>query len=138
MISAEPSLQRCYFECIHLCINKPSLKSIIIKKCEGVLSSSARICTSTCEFMDRTPHIAEEQLVMTKDKAQETKLQKIHKLAFRCFLLTSTKAKKFQDGDRSIRLYSRALVWLATPFTRGGRVWCHTVSVFVLAAEFLQ
>ena len=31
-----------------------------------------------------------------------------------------------------------ALVWLATPFARGGRVWCHTVSVFVLAAEFLQ
>ena len=25
---------------------------------------------------------------------------------FRCFLLTSAKAKKFQDGDRSIRLYT--------------------------------
>ena len=53
--------------------------------------------------MDKTPQIAEEQLVMTIDKAQETKIQK---LAFRCFLLTSAKAKKFQDGDRSIRLYT--------------------------------
>ena len=37
--SAEPSLQGCYFECIHLSINKPSLKSIIIEQCVGVLSS---------------------------------------------------------------------------------------------------
>ena len=43
---------------------------------------------------------------MTMDKAQETKLQKIQKLAFWCFLLTSAKAKKFQDGDRSTRLYT--------------------------------
>ena len=28
------------------------------------------------EFMDKTPQIAEEQLVMTIDKAQETKLQR--------------------------------------------------------------
>ena len=44
----------------------------------GVLSSSARdrIHTWTCEFMDKTPQIAEEQLVMTIDKAQETKLQR--------------------------------------------------------------
>ena len=34
--------------------------------------------------------------------------------------------------------FNSTLVWLATPFARGGRVWCHTVSVFVLAAEFLQ
>ena len=34
------------------------------------------------------------------------KASKIQKLAFRCFLLTSAKAKKFQDGDRSIRLYT--------------------------------
>ena len=27
-------------------------------------------------------------------------------LAVRCFLLTSAKAKKFQDGDRSTRLYT--------------------------------
>ena len=51
--------------------------------------------------MDKTPQIAEEQLVMTMDKAS-----KIQKLAFRCFLLTSAKAKKCQDGDRSIRLYT--------------------------------
>ena len=44
----------------------------------GVVSSSARdrISTWTCEFMDKTPQIAEEQLVMTIDKAQETKLQR--------------------------------------------------------------
>ena len=40
----------------------------------GVLSSSARIRTWTYEFMDKTPQIAEEQFVMTMDKAQETKL----------------------------------------------------------------
>ena len=44
----------------------------------GVLSSSAcdQISTWTYEFMDKTPQIAEEQLVMTIDKAQETKLQR--------------------------------------------------------------
>ena len=44
----------------------------------GGLSSSARdqISTWTCEFMDKTPQIAEEQLVMTIDKVQETKLQR--------------------------------------------------------------
>ena len=57
--------------------------------------------------MDTTPQIAEEQLVMTMDKTQETKLNsKIQNLAFRCFLLTSAKAKKFQDGDRLTRLYT--------------------------------
>ena len=30
----------------------------------------------TYEFTDKTPQIAEEQLVMTMDKAQETKLQR--------------------------------------------------------------
>ena len=30
----------------------------------------------TCEFMDETPQIAEEQLVMMIDKAQKTKLQR--------------------------------------------------------------
>ena len=48
--------------------------------------------------MVKTPQIAEQQLVMTMDKAQETELQ--------CFLLTSAKAKKFQHGDRSMRLYT--------------------------------
>ena len=59
---------------------KFSLKPIIIEQCVGVHSSSARdritISTWTCEFMDKTPQIAEEQLVMTIDKAQETKLQR--------------------------------------------------------------
>ena len=73
--SAKPSLHRCYFERIHLSINK---KLAIIEQCVGVVSSSARnrISTWTCEFMDKTPQIAEEQLVMTIDKAQETKLQR--------------------------------------------------------------
>ena len=53
-------------------------KSIIIQQRVGVFSSSAgdRIGTWTCKFMDKTPQIAEEQLVMTMDKAQETKLQR--------------------------------------------------------------
>ena len=44
----------------------------------GVLSSSARdrIRTWTCEFMDKTPQIVEEQLVMTMDKAQGAELQR--------------------------------------------------------------
>ena len=44
----------------------------------GVLSSSAHdwIHTWTYEFMDKTPQIAEEQLIMTMDKAQETDLQR--------------------------------------------------------------
>ena len=50
----------------------------IIEQCVGILSSSARdrISTLICEFMDKTPQITEEQLVMTIDKAQETKLQR--------------------------------------------------------------
>ena len=44
----------------------------------GVISLSARdrIRTWTYEFMVKTPQIAEEQLVMTMDKAQETKFQR--------------------------------------------------------------
>ena len=56
--------------------------------------------------MDETPQIAEEQLVMTIEQSPRNKASKIHKLVFRCFLLTSAKAKKFQDGDRSTRLYT--------------------------------
>ena len=47
-----------------------------IEQCVGVLSSSAWIHTQTCEFMDKTPQIAEEQLVMTMDKTQEAKHQR--------------------------------------------------------------
>ena len=61
----------------YLSVNKPThLKSIIIEQCVGILPSSALIRTSTCEFMDKTPQIAGEQLVMTMDKTQETKLQR--------------------------------------------------------------
>ena len=55
-----------------------SALNLIIQQRVGVLSLSARdrIRTWTCEFMDKTPQIAEEQPVMTMDKAQETKLQR--------------------------------------------------------------
>ena len=48
---------------------------------------------------------------MMMDKAQEKSFEesKIQKLAFRCFLLTSAKAKKFRDGDQSTRLYIAVL-----------------------------
>ena len=58
--------------------------------------------------MDKTPqiHVAKEQLIMTMDKVQEAKLQRYKSKHFIVFLLTSPKAKKFKDGDRSIRLYT--------------------------------
>ena len=40
------------------------------------LISSDSYLVRTNEFTDETRHIAEEQLVMTMDKAQETKLQR--------------------------------------------------------------
>ena len=40
------------------------------------LMSSDSYLVSTYEFTDETPQIAEEQLVMTMDKAQETKVQR--------------------------------------------------------------
>ena len=40
-------------------------------------------------------------------QSPRNKASKIQKLAFWCFLLTSAKAKKFQDGDWLIRLYTR-------------------------------
>ena len=56
--------------------------------------------------MDKTPQIAEEKHVVTMDKAQKNKALKIQKLVFCCFLLTSAKAKTFQDGDRLKRFYT--------------------------------
>ena len=52
---------------MHLSINKPSLKSIIIQQCVGVLSSSAQIRISS-ELVNL------QILVMMMDKAQEKKL----------------------------------------------------------------
>ena len=44
--------------------------------CEhSFLISSDLYLFKTCEFRDNTPQIAEEKLVMTMDKAQETKVQ---------------------------------------------------------------
>ena len=107
-LSAEPSLQRCYFEHIYLSTNKSSLQFIIIEQRVGVLFSqlTIRFVLELVNLWTKPPQIAEEQLVMTMDKAQETKLQRIQKLVFQCFLLKSAKAKKFQNGDRSIRLYT--------------------------------
>ena len=45
------------------------------------------------KFMDKTPQIAEEQLVMTMDKAQETKLQ-IYKLSFSVFSADISKSEE--------------------------------------------
>ena len=49
--------------------NSALIKFII--ECESILYKSARdrIRTWTCEFMDKNPQKAEEQLVMTMDKA---------------------------------------------------------------------
>ena len=55
--------------------------------------------------MYKTPQIAEEQLVVMME-SQRNKASKMQKLAFSCFLLTSAKVKKFQYGNRSIRLYT--------------------------------
>ena len=94
------------FERIHLSINEPSLISIIVEQCVGVLSLSARIRASNCEFIDKTPQIAEEQLVMTMDKpkTQSFKDTKVSVAVF--FLLILAKAKNFQDSDQLIRLYT--------------------------------
>ena len=43
--------------------------------CSFLISSDLYLF-QTCEFMDETPQIAEEQLVMMIDKAQKTKLQR--------------------------------------------------------------
>ena len=67
-----------------------------------ISSRSDSYLSSSCEFVDKTLQMAEEQLVMTMDKVQETRLQRYKS----CFLMTSAKAKKFKDGDRSITLYS--------------------------------
>ena len=39
-------------------------------------------------------------------QSPRNKASKIQKLVFRCFLLTSAKVKKFQDGDRLTKLYT--------------------------------
>ena len=86
---------------------KLSLKSIVIE-CVGVLSTSARdqILTWTCEFMDKNSTDSWRTTRYDDGQSSRNKASKIQKVAFRCFLLTLAKAKKFQDGDRSIRLYT--------------------------------
>ena len=117
----KPRYKDVTFECIHLSINKPSLNSNIIEQCVGDLSLSAWICTWTCEFMDKTPQIAEEQLIMMMDKAQETKLWRYKSKRFGFFLLTSAKAKKFQDGNWLIRLYTAIFLQLRS-FSKIGTI----------------
>ena len=106
--SAEPSLQRCYFEHIHLSMNKTQPwiyynwttcgRSFLISwRSDPHLNlwiygqNSTHSWRTTCYDDGQSP----------KNKAS-----KIQKLAFWCFQLTSAKAKKFQDGDWSIRLYT--------------------------------
>ena len=72
---------------------------------EGVGVPSSSDLFRTSEFLNKISQVAEEALVMMINKAQE-KVKKIQKLEVLCFLLTSAKAKKFQDGDRSTRLYN--------------------------------
>ena len=49
-------------------------------------------------------------------KSQRNKASKMQKLAFQCFLLTSAKAKKFQDGNWSIRVYTTISLQLSLFF----------------------
>ena len=56
-------------------------------------------------------------------QSPSNKASKIQKLAFRCFLLTSAKAKKFQDGDQSIRLYTTISLQLIF-FSKNDRIFC--------------
>ena len=81
--------------------HKPSHKSIMCGR--SFLISSDSYLFRTYEFTDETPQIAEEQLFYDDGQSPRNKASKIQKLAFR---LTSAKAKKFQDGDRSTRLYT--------------------------------
>ena len=106
--SAEPSLERCYFERIHLSINK---NSAIINNNWTMCGRSFLISSQSDSYLNlriygqnstdswRTTHYDDRQ-------SPRNKASKIQKLAFWCFLLTSAKAKKFQDGGRSIRLYT--------------------------------
>ena len=55
--------------------------------------------------MDKTPQDS-WRTTRYDGQSPRNKASKIQKLAFRCFLLTSAKAKTFQDGDQSIRLYT--------------------------------
>ena len=55
-------------------VQNPRYKDVTLKAYTSA-SARDRISTWTCEFMDTTLQIAEEQLVMMIDKAQETKLQ---------------------------------------------------------------
>ena len=80
----------------------------IIEQCVGILSSSARnwIRTWTCEFYGQNSTNSWRTTRYDNGLSPKNKASKIQKLAFRCFLLTSVKAKKFQDGDQSVKLYT--------------------------------
>ena len=94
---------------IHLSINKPSHKSIIMCGRSFLISSDSYL-VRTYEFTDETSQIAEKQLVMTMDKAQETRHQSY---------------KSLVSLARPIPLQAR------------GRVWGNACIEFVQAAIFL-
>ena len=102
---AEPSIQRFYFERIHLSIKKPSLKLYYNWTMCGrsFLISSDSYLNLWIYGQDST----DSWRTTRYDDRQSPRnnASKIQKLVFRCFLLTSAKAKKFQHGNRSIRLY---------------------------------
>ena len=82
--------------------NNSSVPRSFLSKQMGVVSRPFMVfkkvgSTNTVQLMNKTPQIAGEKLVMTS---------MIQKLAFLCFLLKLAKAKTFQDGDQSIRLYT--------------------------------
>ena len=106
--SAEPSLEKCYFERIHLSINKDSaIKNNNWTMCGRSFLISSR-SDSYLNLWIYGQNSTDSWRTTRYDDRQSprNKASKIQKLAFRCFLLTSAKAKKFQDGDRSIRLYT--------------------------------
>ena len=81
----------------------------------GVLSSSARDRIRTWTQLWIYGQNSTDSWRTTRyddGQSPKNKASKIQKLAFRCFLLTSAKAKKFQDGDRSTRLYTYTTISL--------------------------
>ena len=54
----------------------------------------------------QNPRYKDDMTRYDDGQSPRNRASKIQKLAFRCFLLTSAKAKKFPDSDQSIRLYT--------------------------------
>ena len=86
------------------------LKSIIIQRCVGDLvffphQLAIKFVLELVNLWTKLHRLLKNNLLWHR-QSPRNKAPKIQKLAFRCFLLTSAKAKKFQDGDWSLRLYT--------------------------------